>query len=175
MTTVTILKMIMPFVVIGILFYINWRIKQRKEEEEESKKITYEHGTYYKNLVPPEFNYTLSKVPEDVKEDNLKVFMVKKGKTIIAITLYSWPSGLWEFRKKRGELDTLNSYAHLFSLEVRKGFRGKGLMERMMDEVISETHRISSGLTMDTEDEFLGKRYEFKNGILSYENWGRLR
>ena len=112
--------------------------------------------------------------------NTVKVYQVVEDEKVIAAILFSWPSSLWRFREERGETETLGSYSHIYWVEVLELHRGKGHLSRLLDMVISDTHRISEGITIDIEDpEIKGlfrRKFEFKDMgnnklVLSYDNW----
>lgn len=116
-----------------------------------------------------------------IEGNMVKVYQVVLGEETVAAILFSWPSSLWRFREEREETETLGSYSHVHWVEVLEGYRNKGHLYRLMDMVISDTHRISGGITIDVEDPMLKimfrRKFEFndcgKYMKIDYGNWGR--
>ena len=179
------LKFICPVVVLCVVWIWNRKRAERKKLLEEAKKKAVPH--YEFGVLDNETKEKISVLP-GIKSalENLrigggmvKVYQVVLGEETIAAILFSWPSSLWQFRVERGEEGTLGSYSHIHYVEVKESERGKGHLHHLLDMVISDTHRISSGITFDVEDpilkEVFRRKFEFtkKNDymILSYDNW----
>jgi hypothetical protein len=169
------LKFVCPILILIVL----WVWNRRRREEKEIVVPHYEFGvldarTKEKLSILPGIKSVLGKLDYTVR-----VYQVVENGEVIAAILFSWPSSLWRFRKERGEIETLGSYSHIHWVEVKESERGKGHLHHLLDMVISDTHRISSGITFDVEDpilkEVFRRKFEFtkKNDlmILSYDDW----
>jgi hypothetical protein len=173
------LKFVCPILILIALWV--WNRRRRYQRSVMEKKVVphYEFGvldeeTRKRLSVLPGISTVLGKLG-----DTVKVYQVVEDGEVIAAILFSWPSSLWQFREERGETETLGSYSHIHWVEVKESERGKGHLHHLLDLVISDTHRISSGLTFDVEDpvlkEVFRKKFEFKKKndhlILDYGNW----
>ena len=178
------LKFICPILILTALWVWNRKKYEKKMLEEAKKKLVphYEFGvldnvTKEKISVLPGIKTALENLK--IEGSMVKVYQVGIGEETIAAILFSWPSSLWQFRVERGEEETLGSYSHIHWVEVKESERGKGHLHHLLDMVISDTHRISSGITFDVEDpilkEVFRRKFEFtkKNNymMLSYDNW----
>ncbi len=171
----TILKLVVPILLIGILWYWNKRVRERREIKEASKIITphYEFETLTNKL-----RKEIGPVILDL-DDSVKVYRIAMEDNTIAVILFSTPSSLWKFRVGRGEEKDLGAYSHIHYVEVSEPYRKRGYFYKLMDLVISDTHRISSGITIDTEDPelrgLLKRKFDFIDcGTfmkLDYEKW----
>ena len=171
------LKFICPILILIALWFWNRRRRSIKE-----RRIVpyYEFGmldevTRKRLSVLPGISTVLGGLGNTVK-----VYQVVEDEEVIAAVLFSCPSSLWRFREERGETETLGSYSHIHWVEVLESHRGKGHLSRLLDMVISDTHRISGGITIDIEDsEIKGlfrRKFEFKEIgnnklVLSCDNW----
>lgn len=178
------LKFICPVIVLCIVWIWN---KKRAEERrlKESKKKAVPH--YEFGVLDKVTKEKISKLPgiKPILENlgmgggMVKVYQVVLEEDTIAAILFSWPSSLWRFREEREEAETLGSYSHIHWVEVLPEYREKGYLYRLMDIVISDTHRISSGITIDVKDlihkDIFKRKFEFKDKgnymILEYDNW----
>ena len=176
------LKFVCPVIILCVIWW--WNKDRAKKKRETSKAVVphYEFG-----ILDNETKEKISVLPgiKSVLENlgmgggMVKVYQVRMGEETIAAVLFSEPSSLWQFRVERGEEDTLGSYSHIHWVEVKESERGKGHLHRLLDMVISDTHRISSGITFDVIDPILKdvfrRKFEFKNKndymILDYGNW----
>ena len=178
------LKFVCPVIVLCFVWIWNRKRAERKRLEDAIKNVVVPH--YEFGVLDDKIRENISVLPgvksilEDLKCDGvIKVCQVILGGETIAVILYSWPSSLWRFRESREETETLGSYSHIYWVEVKERERGKSHLHRLIDLVISDTHRISSGITIDVRDPLLKdmfkRRFEFKDMndymILSYDNW----
>lgn len=178
------LKFICPILILVALWVWNWKRAEKRRLREAEKKVVphYEFGvldnvTREKILTLPGIKPVLESL--GMGGEMVKVYQVGIGEETIAAILFSWPSSLWRFREDQGEADTLGSYSHIHYVEVLPEYRGQGYFYKLMDMVISDTHRISSGVTVDIEDqdkkEVFRKSFEFEDKgkymILRYDNW----
>ena len=178
------LKFVCPILILTVLWVWNRKRYQKLVVEEKKVIPHYEFGvldnvTKEKISVLPGIKTTLENLK--IEGSMVKVYQVGMGEETIAAILFSWPSSLWQFRVERGETETLGSYSHIHWVEVLESHRGEGHLSRLLDMVISDTHRISGGITIDIEDpEIKGlfrRKFEFKDMgnnklVLSYDNWG---
>ena len=182
-----ILKLVMPFVIVYILYRLNKkRLEERLENEVEEKPIpAYVFGALTEDTKKKlersgleNIEETLTRLQEIVEPVFINVYSVIQDEKIIATIIFSNQSGLWRFRQGRGEEGTLGSYSHIHYLYVVPEHRGEGHFYKLLDMVISDTHRISSGITADVQDELkdlFKKKFEFSDCgtymILRYDNW----
>ena len=185
MSSTLLLKFICPIIVLCVVWIWNRKRAARRmlEEAEKVKVPHYEFGvldnvTKEKISVLPGIKPVLENL--GMGGNMVKVYQVVLGDETIAAILFSWPSSLWQFRVEREEEETLGSFSHIHWVEVKESERGKGHLTRLLDMVISDTHRISGGITIDIEDpEIKGlfrRKFEFKDMgnnklILSYDDW----
>jgi len=186
------LKFICPVIVLCIVWL--WNRKRQRTKFLEELRNHIEEPSYYmfSGVMTPDLgNFILSSDLEglkdviryeirDVWDDAIKVYRVMKGETLIAAIIFAWPSGLWTFRQKRGET-SLGAYSHIFGVEVSERYRMSGYFYKLMDLVISDTYRISSGITIDLPKnseivKLFEKKFEFKQEdnkrlILTYGDW----
>ena len=184
MSSVLLLKFICPIIVLCIVWIWNRKRAAIRMLEEAEKIVTphYEFGvldnvTKEKISVLPGIKPVLENL--GMEGNMVRVYQVVMGENTVTAILFSWPSSLWKFREEREESTTLGSYSHIHYVEVLEDYRKQGHFYRLMDMVISDTHRISSGITIDIEDPILKdifrKSFEFKDCgtymILDYDNW----
>jgi len=174
------LKFICPILILIALWILNRRRLLKRSVIKKKIVPHYEFSvldvdTRKKLLVLPGIEPILEKL-----DDTVKVYQVVEEGEVIAAILFSWPSSLWRFREERRETETLCSYSHIHYVGVLESHRGNGHLNRLLDMVISDTHRISGGITIDIEDpEIKGlfiRKFEFKDIgnnklVLSYDNW----
>ena len=174
------LKFICPILILIALWVWNRRWRNQRLVMEKMVVPHYEfgmldEGTRKRLSVLPGISTVLGGLGNTVK-----VYQVVEDEEVIAAILFSWPSSLWHFREERGETETLGSYSHIHWVEVLESHRRNGHLCRLLDMVISDTHRISGGITIDIEDpEIKGlfkRKFEFKDMgnnklVLSYDNW----
>ena len=184
MSSVLWLKFVCPVVVLCIVWIWNRKRAEKRRLREAEKRVVphYEFGVL-DNVTKEKISVLpgIKSVLENLKIGGgmVKVYQVVLGEETIAAILFSWPSSLWQFRVEREEEETLGSFSHIYWVEVKESERGKGHLHHLLDMVISDTHRISSGITFDVEDpilkEVFRRKFEFtkKNDymILSYDNW----
>ena len=168
------LKFVCPILVLCIVWW--WNRRKRVEKKQDDGKPYFEFGTSELEVLVKEFPLL-----EGLESMSYRFYKVMEGKEIVGIILYNWPSSLWSFRQKREEEIELGSYSHIHYIQVLEGSRGKGYLTQLLDHVFSETHRISSGITIDVVDpvlrDVLMKKFEFKDyGTylrIDYDNWSR--
>ena len=180
MSITLLLKFVCPVIVLSVVWI--WDRMRRKKRMREKKEV---ESPYL------EFSALDDKVREDlsglVRDDvldkldsNTKVYRIMLKDQTIALALFSWPSSLWHFRVERGEEIDLGAYSHIHWLWVSEGYRKGGYLYKLMDNIISDTHRISAGLTIDLKDPELKsvfkRKFEFEDAgeymKLGYGNWG---
>ena len=180
---ILLLKFICPILILIALLVWNHRKKYQRLVIEKKVVPHYEFGvldnvTKEKISVLPGIKTALENLK--IEGSMVKVYQVVEDEEVIAVVLFSWPSSLWHFREERGETETLGSYSHIHWVEVLESHRKNGHLGRLLDMVISDTHRISGGITIDIEDpEIKGlfrRKFEFKDMgnnklVLSYDNW----
>ena len=185
MNTMLWLKFICPVIVLCVVWIWNKKRAERKRMLEEAEKAVVPH--YEFGVLDKVTKEKISKLPgiKPILENlgmgggMVKVYQVVLEEDTIAAILFSWPSSLWRFREEREETETLGSYSHIHWVEVLPEYREKGHLYRLMDMVISDTHRISSGITIDVKDpihkDIFKRKFEFKDKgnymILEYDNW----
>lgn len=174
------LKLIGPIIIVGLIWWWNRRIRLgigKQALKPKKKTLHFEFGTQdletLKTEFPPLNDF------QGLKTGQYRFYKVMEDEKIIGILLYNWPSSLWTFREGRNEEISLGSYSHIHYVEVLEEYRKRGYLTNLLDLVFSETHRISSGITIDVVDpelkEILRKKFEFKDCgsymRLNYDNW----
>lgn len=163
--TSLLLNLIVPILIVGISWYFLWYLwhwNKRKHELEVLEDVS-------KAIIPHYIFGTLKDIRDkgigEGLKDSVKAYRVVMEEDIVAIILFSTPSGLWEFRTRRGEEKELGSYSHIHYINVLEPYRKRGYFYKLMDLVISDTCRISSGITIDVSNpllrELLKKKFEF--------------
>ena len=146
----TILKILVIFIIAYLLKWMYDRRVHKEEVEYEKKKETYEFGFLTKDLLSEledtEFKSVKERI-ENIRTGNIRINLIRREMKIIAVALYSWPSGLWEFRKNNNE-DSFSKYSHLFFIDVIPEYYDFGYFSKIMESIIFETYRISEGITI---------------------------
>ena len=179
MSITLILKFVCPIIVLCIIWIWNRMRRERKLKEEKKRVVPCLEFCILDEKVRKELIELVSAEVLGKLESTTKVYRIMLGEKIIAVALFSWPSSLWHFREERGEETSLGAYSHLHWFWVSEEYRLKGYLDKFMDNVIADTHRISAGLTIDLEDpelkELFRKKYEFTDCgnymKLEYGNW----
>ena len=170
------LKFVCPILVLCIIWIWNRYRREKRKREERERIVPCLEFCVLSDDIRDELG--VDREILEKLESTTKVYRIMLGNKTMALALFSWPSSLWRFRVDRGEEESLGAHSHIHWITVLDN----EYLERLIDNIISDTRRISAGITIDLGDpelkELFKQKFEFEDfGTymkLDYDNRSRL-